>query len=79
MIVPADEDPHRLAQLADALTVLLPVRSGHGGYSAYVWKRDRDTNPYQDVFTWCRRLLALEVGYLDGWIHAMPTRVLGAG
>lgn len=79
VIVPADEDPERLARLAEELTALLPVRSGHGGYSAYAWKPDHDKDPYQDIFAWCRRFFALDVGYVDGRLEAMPTRVLGAG
>ncbi len=78
VIVPADEDPQRLARLAEELTALLPVRSGHGGYSACVWKSGHRNALYRDIYGWCRRFFALDAGYLDGWLEAMPTRVVGA-
>ncbi|MFI2433063.1 type VI immunity family protein [Streptomyces sp. NPDC018693] len=79
VIVPADEDPERLARLAHELAALLPVRSGHGGYSAYVFDPDAAKDPYQRVFSWCRRFFALDVGYGDGWLEAATERVVGAG
>jgi hypothetical protein len=78
VIVPADEDPERLARLATDLTGLLPVRSGHGGYRAQVWRSGHDKVLYQEIYGWCRRFFALGVGHLDGWLTALPTRVLGA-
>ncbi|MCP2279719.1 type VI immunity family protein [Nocardia amikacinitolerans] len=79
VIVPVDEDPERLARLTAELTELLPVRSGHGGYSAYVWDHDATNDPYQRVFSWCRRFFALDVGQVDGWLEAATERVVGAG
>lgn len=78
VIVPADEDPERLARLAADLTALLPVRSGHGGYRVQVWRSGHDKVVYQEIYGWCRRFFALGVGHLDGWLPALPTGVLGA-
>ncbi|MFE6923497.1 type VI immunity family protein [Nocardia sp. NPDC057663] len=79
VIVPVDEDPERLARLTTELTELLPVRSGYGGYSAYVWDSDAAEDPYQRVFSWCRRFFALDVGQVDGWLEAATEHVVGAG
>jgi hypothetical protein len=78
VIVPADADHEALARLAGDLVAVLPVRSGHGGFSAYAQKHVRP-DPYGQVFSWCRRFFGLGVGYLDGFLEFMPGRVLGAG
>lgn len=40
---------------------------------------DAKPDPYEAVLAWCRRFLALEVGYLDGWLTAARRRHRGAG
>jgi hypothetical protein len=77
VIVPPDEDPGRLARLARELAEILPVRSGHGGLSAYAAGDDEDV-AYQEIFRWCRRFFGLDVVALDGWLGAATTRVVGA-
>ncbi|WP_412537910.1 DUF3396 domain-containing protein [Longispora sp. K20-0274] len=78
VMLPVDADPHRLAALAADLTELLPVRSGHGGYGAYASPSAQRT-AYREIFRWCRRFLALDVGHLDGWLTSTWRWVLGAG
>ncbi|WP_285689431.1 type VI immunity family protein [Actinoplanes sp. NBRC 103695] len=77
VIVPADADHEQLARLADDLVAVLPVRSGHGGFSAYASKRGPE--PYNQVFAWCQRFFAIDVGSVDGFLEATSRRVLGAG
>jgi hypothetical protein len=77
VMLPPYEDPRRLVALARELTDILPVRSGHGGLTAYADGEDDDA--WGEVYRWCRRFLGLNVGYLDGWLEAATTRVVGAG
>jgi hypothetical protein len=77
VLVPPYEDPRRLAALARELTDILPVRSGHGGLTAYA--DGEDDEAWAEIYRWCRRFLGLGVGYLDGWLEAATTRVVGAG
>jgi hypothetical protein len=77
VMVPPYEDPRRLAALARELIEILPVRSGHGGLTAYADGQDGEA--WVEVYRWCRRFLGLDVGYLDGWLEAATTRLVGAG
>jgi hypothetical protein len=78
VIVPAAADHEQLARLADDLVAVLPVRSGHGGFSAYASER-AGPEPYRQIFAWCQRHFALDVGYVDGFLESTSRRVLGAG
>ena len=75
VIVPVEADPSHLAGLAADLVEILPVRSGHGGFSVYA----SDPSGYRHSFAWCRRFFGLDVGYVDGFLESMTDRVLGAG
>lgn len=78
VIVPADESPERLFALARDLVAILPVRSGHGGYAAYIWDNDSKADPLPDIFAWCRRLFGIEIGSVDGWLPGALSRLRGA-
>ncbi|MBG6134265.1 type VI immunity family protein [Longispora fulva] len=78
VMLPVDADPRRLVALAAELAELLPVRSGHGGFSAYA-SSSAQRSAYREIFRWCRRFLGLDVGHLDGWLVSARRWVLGAG
>ncbi len=78
VIVPAGEQPERLVALARDLLEILPVRSGHGGYAAYIWDHDDKANPLPEMFEWCRRLFGIEIGSIDGWLPGAWSRLRGA-
>ena len=77
VLVPAHEDPRRLAALARELTDLLPVRSGLAGWAAQA--DGSDDLAWAEIFRWCRRFFGLDAGYQDGWLEGTLTGVVGAG
>ncbi len=78
VFVPAYEDPEALEALCKDLVELLPVRSGIGGFTAQIWDDEVTPDPWDTVFTWCRRFFALDPAYLDGWLVAARRRLRGA-
>ena len=79
VLVPCDSDPEALRALCLELTDILPVRSGHAGYFARVHDTDFEPDPWDTVFTWCRRYFSIEPCYVDGWLGGAMTRHRGAG
>ena len=78
LYLPAHADADALAALVRALTDVLPVRSGHGGYFAHVWDRESEPDPNRAVFEWCRRFWGIDVVGIDGWLSAALRRMRGA-
>lgn len=79
LMVPPHVDPKAVEAFCHDLVDILPVRSGHGGWFAQVLDEDAEPDPYATVLAWCRRFLAIEVGYVDGWLSATRRRHRGAG
>ncbi|MFT3697802.1 MAG: DUF3396 domain-containing protein [Kofleriaceae bacterium] len=78
VIAPVTESPETLFALAQELLAILPVRSGHGGYAAYIWDEDTEPDPLPDIFAWCRRFFAVDIGTVDGWLPGTIDRLHGA-
>ena len=78
VIVPASESPETLFALAEQLLTILPVRSGHGGYAAYIWDEEAEPDPLPEIFTWCRRFWGVDIGTVEGWLPGTVTRLHGA-
>lgn len=79
LLVPPTEDPAKVRTLCEKLVDILPVRSGWGGYFARVRDDDVEPDPWDTVFTWCRRYMNLSPCYVDGWLGGALNRVPGCG
>ncbi len=77
VLVPVTEDPEKLRALAHALSELLPIRSGHGGYSARA--SDQEDESWAAIFGWCRRFFGVDACFVDGWLGGALHRHRGAG
>ncbi len=79
LLVPPTEDPAKVRALCEKLVDILPVRSGWGGYFARVRDDNVEPDPWDTVFTWCRRYMNLSPCYVDGWLGGALNRVPGCG
>lgn len=79
VLVPPTEDPAKVRALCEKLVDILPVRSGWGGYFARVRDDNVEPDPWDTVFTWCRRYMNLSPCYVDGWLGGALNRVPGCG
>jgi hypothetical protein len=75
LMLPADDDPNILVQLALAIARGWPHHSGVGGYQASVNQAERPT-AFWTVYRWCRRYWGLDVQDADAmaWyaVRALP-------
>ncbi|HKP60299.1 MAG TPA: type VI immunity family protein [Polyangiales bacterium] len=75
LLLPSNASAQALAALARELLEFLPVRSGHAGYAA---SGDESAVSCAQIFAWCRRFLALDVGRVDGFLPGAWSRLRGA-